>query len=74
MSFKLDKGDQHTPVRGLEIEDLLDIDVDLVRLCEHLVKSVLADDLPQCCLSDLVDWPPLTFSIAITDFVASTTR
>ena len=71
--FELDQGDLHAPLGGRDIEDLTDVEIDLVGLGKRLIQGVLADDLAQRRLGDLVD-RRLDFSIATTDFTASTTR
>ena len=53
--LELDQGDDDAPLGGLDVEDLADADVDAVGLGQGLVQGVLADDLAQGGLRDLVD-------------------
>ena len=71
--LQLDQGHLHTPVGGGGVEDFADVQVDRVGLGQGLIQGVLADDLAQ---RGLAIWPiaARTFSIASTDFTASTTR
>jgi hypothetical protein len=52
--FEFDQRYEHTPVSGLDIKDLSDIDVYAICFGEHLIKSVLTDDLAERCLRDLI--------------------
>jgi len=53
--LQLDGRDLYSPLLGLDVEDLADVAVDLVRLGESLVERVPADDRTQRRLRDLVD-------------------
>ena len=53
--LELDQGHLDTPVDGGDVEDLADVEVDPVGLGQRLVQGVLADDLAQRGLGDLVD-------------------
>ena len=53
--LELDQGDLDAPFDGGDVEDLADVEVDLVGLGQGLVQGVLADDLAQRGLGDLVD-------------------
>jgi len=53
--LELHQGDHHTPGLGGHVEDLADDAVDAVGLGQGLVQGVLADDLAQGGLGDLVD-------------------
>src|ERR1035437_2758242 len=53
--LEFDQGDLDAPVDGGDVEDLADVQVDLVGLGQGLVQGVLADDLAQGGLGDLVD-------------------
>jgi hypothetical protein len=52
--LQLDQGDD-TPILCRDVQDLPDVDVDAVGLGQGLVEGVLADDLAQGGLGDLVD-------------------
>src|SRR2546429_214155 len=53
--LELDEGHHHTPVLGGDVENLPDAYVDAIGLGQRLVEGVLADDLAQGGLGDLVD-------------------
>ena len=55
MSFSSTRVTCDAPVDGGDVEDRADVEVDLVGLGEGLVQGVLADDLAQGGLGDLVD-------------------
>ena len=49
----LDVGDLDAPGIGLRVEDLLDVDVELLALGQHLVEVVLAEHRAQRRLREL---------------------
>jgi hypothetical protein len=72
--FELDQWHFDTPFEGCDVEDLSDIGVDAVGLRQRLVKGVCWPTTLRSVVCEIWLMAAWTFSMAITDFTASTTR